>query len=555
MSSVPNPKFVNEFPGGASRLAALLVVYKFPICALLAPCDPGAAPRDSVNELRIRNTRRVARALLAVAVGLLITGCRRQPAERPAPRPNILFVLLDDLRWDTPGYAGHPHVRTPQIDRIANEGVNFKNAFCTTSLCSPSRASLLSGVYAHTHGVTNNFTEIPANLETFPKALQQAGYATAYVGKYHMGEANDEPRPGFDYFVTHKGQGKYFDTEFNLNGQRRDTLKGYYTTVVTDLALEWLKQDHAGKPWLLMVGHKAPHSFYTPEPKFQHVFDDVRVPYPASAFALGDKPRWITERLDTWHGIYGPLFDWRKKFPDRSPSAVKDFENMVHAYWGTILSVDESVGRLRQWLEESGQLDNTIIVFVGDNGLLEGEHGMVDKRTMHEPSIRIPMALRYPGLTAAPRVVDAQVLTIDMAPSLLELAGAPPLSGVQGRSWVQLVRAGDPAWRKSWFYYYNYEKEFPYTPNVRGVRTERWKYIRYPHGDGGPDRHLAELYDLAADPGENVNLIEQDDAATRVTELAAELARLMAAVGLTPQTDRMPLDAGIGKELPDQKIR
>ena len=412
-------------------------------------------------------TRRVARVLLAVAVGFLITGCRPRPAERPAPRPNILFVLLDDLRWDTLGYAGHPHVRTPQIDRIANEGVNFKNAFCTTSLCSPSRASLLSGVYAHTHGVTNNFTEIPGRLETFPKALQQAGYATAYVGKYHMGEANDEPRPGFDYFVTHKGQGKYFDTEFNLNGQRRDILKGYYTTVVTDLALEWLKRDHAGKPWLLMVGHKAPHSFYTPEPKFEHVFDDVRVSYPASAFALGDKPRWITERLDTWHGIYGPLFDWRKKFPDRSPSAVKDFENMVHAYWGTILSVDESVGRLRQWLEESGQLDNTIIVFVGDNGLLEGEHGMVDKRTMHEPSIRIPMAVRYPGLTTVPRVVDAQVLTVDMAPSLLELAGAPPLSGVHGRSWVQLVQAGDPAWRKSWFYYYNYEKEFPYTPNVR----------------------------------------------------------------------------------------
>jgi arylsulfatase A-like enzyme len=483
-------------------------------------------------------------------------GCRNQPAA-PAPptRPNILFILLDDLRWDALGYAGNPHVKTPQIDRIANEGVNFRNAFCTTSLCSPSRASLLSGAYAHKHGVTNNFTELASSVSSFPSVLHQAGYATAYVGKYHMGEGNDEPRPGFDYFVTHKGQGKYFDTEFNINGERREVKSGYYTTVVTDMALEWLKRDHAGKPWLLVVGHKAPHSFYTPEPKFAHAFDNVPVAYPSSAFELGDKPAWIKDRMSTWHGIYGPLFDWRKKFPDDRPEAVRDFASMVHAYWGTILSVDESVGRMRAWLDETGQLENTIVVFVGDNGLLEGEHGMVDKRTMHEPSIRIPMAVRYPGLTTAPKVIDQQVLTVDMAPSLLELAGAPAIANIDGRSWVRLVRSGDPDWRTSWFYYYNYEKEFPYTPNVRGVRTSDWKYIHYPHGDGSPDRHMAELYDLKADPGERVNLIASPAAASALTELKSRLARLMAATGLTDSTDKMPLDAGIKKELPDQKIR
>ncbi len=470
-------------------------------------------------------------------------------------RPNILFVLLDDLRWDTLGYAGHPHVQTPHIDRIANEGVNFRNAFCTTSLCSPSRASLLSGVYAHKHGVTDNFTEFPTAIDSFPTVLQQAGYETAYVGKYHMGEGNDEPRAGFDYFVTHKGQGKYFDTEFNLNGERREVKEGYYTTVVTDMALDWLKRDHAGKPWLMILGHKAPHSFYTPEPKYERTFEHVRVPYPASAFALNDKPAWIKDRMSTWHGIYGPLFDWRKKFPDSRPEAVKDFENMVHAYWGTMLSVDDSVGRLRAWLEETGQLDNTIIVFAGDNGLLEGEHGMVDKRTMHEPSIRIPMAVRYPGLTNTPKVVNEQVLTVDMAPSLLELGQAPGLANIDGRSWVRLVRSGDPAWRTSWFYHYNYEKQFPYTPNVRGVRTAGWKYIRYPHGDGGPDRHMAELYDLQADPAERTNLIGDPGAASTIETLRGELVRLMAAAGLTTQTDRMPLDGGIKKELPDQKIR
>ena len=481
---------------------------------------------------------------------------RRGPDAQPQPRrPNILFVLLDDLRWDAVGYAGHRHLKTPHIDRVANEGVHFKNAFCTTSLCSPSRASILSGQYAHRHGVTDNFTEYPDTLDSFPKALQAAGYHTAYVGKYHMGEENDDPRPGFDYFVTHKGQGRYFDTEFNINGQRREVAKGYYTTVVTDMALEWLRQDHGGRPWLLMVGHKAPHSFYTPEPKYERAFEGVRVPYPDSAFSLEGKPAWIGERRYTWHGIYGPLFDWRKKFPDDRPEAARDFENMVHAYWGTILSVDDSMGRLLGWLEDSGQLDDTIVVFAGDNGLLEGEHGMVDKRTMHEPSIRIPLAVRYPTLAREPRVVDEQVLTVDIAPSLLELTSARPLPDTDGRSWVSLVRDGDPAWRRSWFYYYNYERQFPYTPNVRGVRTDGWKYIRYPHGDGGPDRHIAELYDLRSDPDERKNLVADPAMAGRIAELDAELTRLMKETGLTPETDKMPLDAGIRTELPDQKIR
>jgi N-acetylglucosamine-6-sulfatase len=276
---------------------------------------------------------------------------------------------------------------------------------------------------------------------------------------------------------------------------------------VTDIALDWLARDHQQKPWMMILGHKATHSFYTPEEKYARAFDSVPVDYPASAFSLEGKPEWIKDRRYTWHGIYGPLFEWRKKFPDDRPEASRDFANMVHAYWATLLSVDDSVGRLRTWLEQAGQLDNTIIVFVGDNGLLEGEHGMVDKRTMHEPSIRIPLAVRYPGLARTAKTVDEQVLTHDLAPSLLELTGAGSLPGIDGRSWVRLVKDGDPGWRKSWFYYYNYEKEFPYTPNVRGVRTADWKYVHYPHGDGGPDRHQAELYDLRSDPGETKNLI------------------------------------------------
>ena len=475
----------------------------------------------------------------------------------PAKRPNILFILTDDQRWDALSLAGHRHLRTPHIDRLGREGVHFRNAFCTTSLCSPSRASILSGLYAHAHGVTNNFTEYPAALQSFPRVLQAAGYDTAYIGKWHMGEENDEPRPGFNWFVTHKGQGKYFDTEFNLNGRRREVVKGYYTHVVTDLAEEWLRRPRDGKPWLLMIGHKAPHSFYFPEPKYEQAFARVPVPYPETAFMLEDKPAWIRERLHTWHGIYGPLFDWRKKFPDDSPAAVKDFEAMTRAYWGTILSVDDSVGRLHALLRERGELDDTIIVFMSDNGILNGEHGMVDKRTAHEPSIRILQIVRFPGLTPPdrPKVIEEQVLTVDVAPSLLELVGAPALTGLHGRSWKRLVRGGDPSWRKSWLYHYNYEKQFPYTPNVRAVRTESWKYSRSPHGDGGPDRHQAELYNIEFDPEERRNLIDHPRYAGVVAEMQRELLKVMREVGLTPENDRMPLDAGIKKELPDQKIR
>ncbi|MEZ6136801.1 MAG: sulfatase [Pirellulaceae bacterium] len=467
-------------------------------------------------------------------------------------RPNILFVLSDDIRWNALSCMGHTHIKTPHIDALANEGVLFKNTFCTTSLCSPSRASILSGLYAHTHGVTNNFTEYPDDMATFPKRLQESGYATAYMGKYHMGEDNDEPRPGFDYFVTHKGQGKYFDTEFNFHGKERRVVKGYYTTVVTDMAESWIQQQSSEKPWMLMIGQKAPHSFYFPEPKYEHAFDDVEINYPHSAFHLDGKPEWIKQRLSTWHGIYGPIFEWRKDFPDTSAAGVLEFQNMVRAYMGTILSVDDSMGRLVKLLRERGELDNTVVIFMGDNGLLEGEHGMVDKRTMHEASIRVPLVIRYPGL-AQGKQVSEQVLTIDLAPTLCELAGTQPLDDVHGKSMVKLVTEGDSDWRKAWFYHYNYEKQFPYTPNIRGIRTDRWKLVRYPHGDGGPDRHLGELYDLQTDPLELTNLIEESAHTALVEQLNQQLLDLMAQTGITK--DKMPLDEGIKGELPDKAIR
>lgn len=493
--------------------------------------------------------------LVSYVTTSICVAAEQQETALSAKRPNVVFILTDDQRWNCIGLAADSVMQTPNIDRLGREGVYFRNAFCTTSLCSPSRASILGGLYAHSHGVTNNFTEYPVDLPTFPRQLQKAGYQTAYIGKYHMGEENDERRPGFDYFVTHKGQGRYFDNTFRFNGGERRAMPGYYTHVITELALEWLKQRDADRPFLLFMGHKAPHSFYCPEPRYTHTFDDVDIRYPLSAFHLDDKPRWYQDRLDTWHGIYGPLFEYRKVFPDRSAQGVLAFADMVRAYRGTILSVDDSVGRIYDYLRESGELDNTLFIFTTDNGILEGEHGMVDKRTMHEASIRLPVVVRYPGLTPphSPKVIDEQVLTIDFAPSILDICGAEPLSKTHGRSWKKLVQTGDPAWRTSWYYEYNYEPQFPYTPNVRGVRTDRWKYVHYPHGDGGPDRHLAELYEIRSDPREMRNLIQDPRYAPVVTQLRQELDRLIREADGYPDT--MPIDEGIKSELPEAGIR
>jgi len=498
--------------------------------------------------------RSLPRRLLLLTLCLVSMFSFSSSAFTGTQRPNVLFVLTDDQRWDALSSAGNPHLNTPHIDRLADEGLFFQNHFCTTSLCSPSRASILGGLYAHTHGVVNNFTEYPLDLPTFPRQLRHAGYRTAYFGKWHMGEANDDRRPGFDTFVTHRGQGKYFDNEFRFDGGPRRVAPGYYTTVVTDMALEWLRQQ-GDQPFLLMIGHKAPHSFYLPEPKYESAFEKVRIPYPATAFELEDKPTWIHQRLSTWHGIYGPLFDWRKDFPDTSAAGMTAFEDMTRAYWGTILSIDDSVGRLYSELERLGKLDDTLIIFTSDNGLLSGEHGMVDKRTAHEPSIRIPLVVRYPGLTPPnrPKIIESQTLTLDFAPTILEICEAPPLPEVHGRSWKNLVTQGDPEWRNAWYYEYNYEAQFPYTPNVRAIRTDEWKFVRYPHGDGSPDRHLAELYHLKNDPEERLNLIGDPEHAELIKELRAELDRLIAAAGAAP--DVMPLDQGIKGELPDEKIR
>ncbi len=451
-------------------------------------------------------------------------------------RPNVLVILTDDQRWDAMSCAGHPLLKTPNLDRLAREGARFENAFVTTSLCSPSRASMLSGLYAHRHGVLNNFTEYPDALPSYPKALRQAGYTTAYFGKWHMGETNAAPRSGFDFWMSHAGQGRYFDNEWNMNGKTR-FIKGYYTTVVTEHAVEWLKQKHE-KPFLLVLGQKAPHGGpIEPEPKFEHSFDHLQIPRPPNYHAWKDgKPEWLAQSFPTWHGAGGPLYNY------------KDYDKFVRAYLGTLLSVDESVGFLYETLRDCGLLDETLIIFTSDNGFALGEHGRVDKRTMYEESIRVPLLARYPRLIRPGTRVRQMVLNVDLAPSIMDICGAKPLEDIDGRSWQPLLRGMRSAWRESFVYFYNYESEFPYTPNVRGVRTADWKYIRYPHGDNGPDRHKAELYHVFNDPLEIHNLVDDPRAANKLAELKKEYDRLLKRHKAMP--DKMPLDGGIINALP-----
>lgn len=472
------------------------------------------------------------RAFLAAAAGSFACGRDR--------RPNVLVVLTDDQRWDCLSCAGHPFLKTPHLDRLAGEGARFTNAFVTTSLCSPSRASFLSGQYAHAHRVQNNFTEYPEELPSYPRLLRSAGYDTAYIGKWHMGEENDSPRSGFNYWASHRGQGKYYDTEFNINGKRQ-VLSGYYTHRVTELAIDWLRRPRRA-PFLLIVGHKAPHGVWVPEKKYEKAFDHVPVEKPATAYStLAGKPAWVRERIKTWHGIDGPLY------------GTNDFARFIRSYHATILSVDDSVGQIYDALKSSGELDNTIFVFASDNGFLLGEHGSIDKRTMWEESIRIPLLIRCPEFIRTPRRIEAMALNLDLAPTLADLCGAGRLQNAHGRSLRPLLEGRQTPWRTSFLYEYNFEDEFPYTPNVRGVRTEEWKFIHYPNGPGQPDTHRAELYHLKVDPHETRNLIDDPAAKDMLAALKQELARLLRETGATP--DRMPLNPKLRMEMPEEKIR
>ena len=441
-----------------------------------------------------------------IAIAMVLLGATVSQADA-APRPNVVFILVDDLRFDALGCTGHPFLKTPNIDRLAAEGMNFANAFVSTPLCSPSRASYLTGQYAHTHGVQGNGDPNGGkHLVTFPKLLQPAGYTTAYVGKWHMGD-DDAPRPGFDRWVSFKGQGDYNNPTLNVDGEVVKT-QGYVTDILTDHAAEFVRRPH-DKPFCLYLAHKAVHSSFTPAPRHKDIFAD----------------RTIVRAPNVRDSLEGkPVLTRALPQPERSDQNPGTRDEVVRNQLAAILAIDEGVGRLLEALEGTKRLDDTLVIFTSDNGFFWGEHGRGDKRMAYEESIRVPLLMRCPKLIEAKSIRRELVLNVDIAPTLLDLAGVDVPKNMHGRSLAPLLKEGSGDWRKSALteYFSNPNNRIP---GWQAVRTERWKYVRYV----GPGLNgMDELYDLEADRYEMRNLVGEASAAKTVAELRTELERLLA---------------------------
>jgi len=457
------------------------------------------------------------------ALGATALGCRTLRAAS-AKRPNFVFVLIDDQAWNAMGHTGRfPFLKTPHMDRLAREGASFENAFVTTSLCSPSRASFLTGCHAHRHGVRTNEKRDPdPELETFPQRLQRAGYETAFVGKWHMKPAAN-PRPGFDYWLSFRGQGEYVNPKLNENG-RDFQQEGYMTDLLTGYATRWLERPRH-KPFCLLLWHKAVHGPFTPAPRHAEAFPEATLPKPPNFDdAFEDKPKWL-RRIKTYGGRRDDVLKSEdKEIPDALPPAEwHGGQKHQLDYLRALLAVDESIGAVLATLEKQGTLDDTVVVFSSDNGYFLGEHRSGDKRLMYEESIRIPLIVRCPALAAPGARLEPMALNIDVAPTILDLAGARPPRTIQGRSLVPLLGNARAPWRDSFLYAYYQENWLPGIPTMLGVRSQRFKYIHYPNLPDDVD----ELYDLERDPHELRNLVADPAHAPTLDRMQAELKRLL----------------------------
>lgn len=449
-----------------------------------------------------------AGACLGSSMALSLFGCRVAGNDGGVPvpiaadpalvgqgeRPNFIFVLTDDHRWDHLSAMGHPFLDTPHIDRLAAEGTLFENAFVTTALCSPSRASLLTGQYAHSHGVQNNLTPWQENSVTFLELLAAAGYRNAFIGKWHMPGRLPNLR-GVEQFITFTvqgGQGRYFDCPLVINGVETPRPGTYITEDLTGFALDFIREAQAG-PFCLYLSHKAAHHQFLPPPDLDQLYADVPLDLlPPEQFSL----QTMTDR-NLWEGALGPL------------------EVHYRNYCETLVGVDRQLGRLLAEVERLGLLENTVIVYAGDNGYSWGEHVVNGKRWATEENMRIPFIVRAPGTLAGQRRSE-MVLNIDLAPSLLALADLPLPPSMEGRSWAPLLMGEAASWRDGFLY--EYFQDFPYNvPAQQAWRSERYLYVEYERGRG------PELYDILHDPHTVENIIDTPAGQAQLPGLQARL--------------------------------
>lgn len=435
------------------------------------------------------------------------------PLLAAARRPNVVFILVDDLRWDELRCTAHPFASTPNADRLAREGALFANAFAVTPLCSPSRANFLTGLYTHRHGITDNTSRAAQShrLDTWPGRLHANGYETAFIGKWHMGN-DDSPRPGFDHWVSFPGQGECIDPVLNVNG-REANYRGYITDLLTGHATAFIDRQTADKPFCLYLSHKAIHpnvvqqddgsvagsisgvDGFVPADRHKHLYEGERLPRRAS---FGKAPRG-KPALERRIGDLPPL-GIDTVTPD---DAILNRMRMMKA-------VDESLGRIRAALEKRRLLDETLLIFTSDHGYFYGEHGLgAERRLAYEETIRIPLLMRYPKRIRAGTRIQPFALSIDIAPTVLEVAGVSGSGRMDGRSLAPLFASATGKWRDDFLIEYYSDTVFPRMLKMgyRAVRNQRWKYIQYQDLEG-----CDELYNLENDSFEMTNLIRAPQA-------------------------------------------
>ena len=462
----------------------------------------------------------------------------------PDDRPNILFIMSDDHASHAMSCYGSRINETPNLDRIAYGGMRFDNCFCTNSICTPSRATILTGTYNHVNDVTTLASKLDGRILTFPQLLQQAGYQTAIVGKWHLGHGGVNDPTGFDYWNVLPGQGLYHNPEMIEMGERK-VFEGYATDIITDLSLDWLRNRDPNRPFMLMCHHKAPHRPWDPDEKHATLYEDVEIPEPETfnddysnrARAAADTTMTIAHHL-TERDLKGPVPEGLTPEEEKSWK----YQRYIKDYLRCIASVDDNVGRLLDYLDEEGLAENTIVVYTSDQGFFLGDHGWYDKRFMYEESLRMPFIVRYPREIEPETVNEEIILNVDFAPTFLDFAGIEIPEAFQGSSFRPLLNGETPpGWQTSMYYRYWMHLAHHHVYAHYGVRTRRYKLIYYyadalgtPGSIDDSKEPEWELFDLEKDPYELNSVYDDPAYADVVKELKGELRRLQTELGDEP---------------------